>query len=154
MRFVAVSDTHDNLAAVADLIDALKKEKFEFLVHAGDIIAPFTLREFVKLGKMCYFAFGNNDGERRLLTKICEENNWEIGEIVEFPGGVVYHGTDVRITKLLRKFGGIVVVGHTHEVKVEKDESVLLNPGEVCGYLTGKRTFAIVEDGEISIVEL
>ncbi len=155
MRFVAVSDTHDNLAAVRELIDALGKERFDFLVHAGDIIAPFTLREFAKLGVKCYFAFGNNDGEKRLLTSICTENGWEIGEIIEFPGGVVYHGTDERITRVLAKTEGIVVIGHTHEAKVEKYERcTLLNPGEVCGYLTGRRTFAIVEDGEISIVEM
>ncbi|MET1123636.1 MAG: YfcE family phosphodiesterase [Archaeoglobaceae archaeon] len=153
MKFVAVSDTHDNLAALADLMDVLKNERFEFLVHAGDVISPFTIREFTKLGVKCYFAFGNNDGERKLLTKICEENGWEIGEIVEFPGGVAYHGTDARILKVLSRLDCIVVCGHTHEARVEREKALIINPGEVCGYLTGRRSFAIVEDGDVSIVE-
>jgi len=151
MRFAAVSDTHDNLDAVRELVEALKKEKLDFVVHVGDVIAPFSLKEFEKLGVKLYIAFGNNDGERRILTEIANRNGWEIGDIVEFPGGVVYHGTDSRILEILKKLDTLVVFGHTHEAL--KSEN-LLNPGEVCGYLTGRRTYAIVEDGEISIVEL
>ncbi len=151
MRFAVVSDTHDNLSAVKELVDALSREKLEFLVHAGDVIAPFSLKEFERLGVKLYVAFGNNDGERRILTQIAERNSWEIGDIVEFPGGVVYHGTDSRVLEVLKKLDTLVVFGHTHEV-LKADN--LLNPGEVCGYLTGRRTYAIVEDGEISILEL
>ncbi|WP_456327037.1 YfcE family phosphodiesterase [Archaeoglobus sp.] len=155
MKFVVISDTHDNMQAIRDLIDTLKSERFEFVVHAGDIIAPFAMKALKDLGKRIYFAFGNNDGEKRLLTKIAEDNGWIIGEIVEFPNGVVYHGTDARIVEILKKTDHMyLVLGHTHEAKVEKDENkIIINPGEVCGYLTGKRTFAIVEDGDVSIVE-
>lgn len=151
MRFAAVSDTHDNLTAVRELVEALKREKLDFVVHAGDVIAPFSLKEFEKLGVKLYVAFGNNDGERRILTEIANRNGWEIGDVVEFPGGVVYHGTDGRILEILKKLNTLVVFGHTHEAL--KSEN-LLNPGEVCGYLTGRKTYAIIEDGEISIVEL
>ena len=151
MRFAAVSDTHDNLTAVRELVEALKSEKLDFVVHAGDVIAPFSLKEFEKLGVKLYVAFGNNDGERRILTEIANRNGWEIGDVVEFPGGVVYHGTDGRILEILKKLNTLVVFGHTHEAL--KSEN-LLNPGEVCGYLTGRKTYAIIEDGEISIVEL
>jgi putative phosphoesterase len=155
MRFVAISDTHDNLQAIADLISALKGEKFEFVVHAGDIIAPFSMKALAELEKKIYFAFGNNDGERRLLTKIAEEKGWEIGDIVEFPDGVVYHGTDRRIVEILKKTNHrYLVIGHTHVAKVERvDGKIVINPGEVCGYQTGKRTFAIVEDESVDIVE-
>ena len=30
MKFVAVSDTHDNVFAIRDLLDEVKKERFEF----------------------------------------------------------------------------------------------------------------------------
>ncbi len=151
MKFAAVSDTHDNLAAVRELVEALKKEKLDFVVHAGDVIAPFSLKEFEKLEVKLYIAFGNNDGDRRILTETANRNGWEIGDIVEFPSGVVYHGTDSRILEILKKLDTLVVFGHTHETL--KSEN-LLNPGEVCGYLTGRKTYAIIEDGEISIVEL
>ncbi len=156
MKFAVVSDTHDNLFAVKDLVKELKKEKPEFIVHAGDVVAPFTLKEFFPLGVKIYIAFGNNDGEKRLLAEIASQKGWEIGEIVEFPGGVVYHGTDRRILDILcRTSYSFVVCGHTHEPEVKSlgNGRNLLNPGEVCGYLTGRRTYAICEDGDVSIIE-
>ena len=44
MRFIAVSDTHDNIPAIRELIDEIKKEKIDFIVHAGDIVSPLQLR--------------------------------------------------------------------------------------------------------------
>ncbi len=159
MRFAIISDTHDNVPVIRELIDRLKSEKIEFVVHAGDIVSPFAIKEFKALNVKLYFAFGNNDGERRLLTKIAEENGWEIGDIVIFPmsdgEGVVYHGTDRRIVEVLRNSKyKLVVLGHTHEPLIEKlEDKYIVNPGEVCGYLTGNRTYAIFDDGDISIVE-
>lgn len=155
MKFVAVSDTHDNLFAIRDFIDEISKEKFEFLVHAGDVIAPFALREFERLNKKIYMAFGNNDGDRNLLMGIIEKNGWIAADIVSFPGGVVYHGTNVNITEILKKLNvQFLITGHSHEPKIEKvNKIIVLNPGEICGYLTGKRSYAIVEDGEASIIE-
>jgi predicted phosphodiesterase len=44
MRFIAVSDTHDNIPAIRELIDEVRKEKIDFIVHAGDIVSPLQLR--------------------------------------------------------------------------------------------------------------
>ncbi|RLI78921.1 metallophosphoesterase [Archaeoglobales archaeon] len=158
MKFVAVSDTHDNVFAIRDLLDEVKKERFEFLVHAGDVVAPFALREFEKLNKKIYIAFGNNDGDRNLLMGVIERNGWIAADIVPFPGGVAYHGTDANVIEVLKKLKvEYLITGHTHEARIERGGITggitILNPGEVCGYLTGKRSYAIVEDGDVSIVE-
>ena len=40
----------------------------------------------------------------------------------------------------------MVVHGHTHEaVAAEQGSTLTINPGEICGYLTGKSTFAILD---------
>ena len=39
----------------------------------------------------------------------------------------------------------IVVYGHTHEIDIQKGESLLLNPGETGGWTTGKATVAVVD---------
>ncbi len=152
-----ISDTHDNVPAIRELVKRLKEEKIEFVVHAGDIIAPFSMKEFKALGVMIYFAFGNNDGDRRLLMKIAKDGGWEIGDIITFGDGfgVVYHGTDPRIVEVLKNSKyKIVVLGHTHEAMIEKlEDKYVINPGEVCGYLTGNRTYAIYDDGDVSIVQ-
>jgi putative phosphoesterase len=40
----------------------------------------------------------------------------------------------------------IILFGHTHNMVNRKYNDVLiLNPGELCGYLTNKSTFAIID---------
>ena len=45
----------------------------------------------------------------------------------------------------------IILSGHTHNVVNVKHENgvLVVNPGEACGYLTGKATFAIVNTDEM-----
>jgi putative phosphoesterase len=48
----------------------------------------------------------------------------------------------------------VILYGHTHEVKIEhRFRSIIVNPGELCGYLTGKPTMAIL-DTETKKVEI
>ncbi len=153
MKFIAFSDTHDNISAIRDLIAEIKKEKVDFYLHAGDIISPFSIREFSGMQRI-YFAFGNNDGDRQKLIEIAEQNNWKISDIITIDKIAVYHGTTKKILDVLTKKYEIVIFGHTHFAEIKKiGEKYLVNPGEVCGYLTGKRSYAIYEDGEFSIVE-
>ncbi len=40
----------------------------------------------------------------------------------------------------------IILSGHTHNMVNRKENGVLIiNPGELCGYLTNKSTFAIID---------
>jgi hypothetical protein len=139
------------------LIEEVKKERLDFIVHAGDVISPFAIREMEELGKIAekiYIAFGNNDGDREKLMEIATSNGWVIGDIVTFPAGCVYHGTNPNILKMLSKRYEIVVTGHTHRKSIErKGEATIINPGEVCGYLSGTRSYAIVEGLEVSFIE-
>ena len=52
----------------------------------------------------------------------------------------------------------IILSGHTHNIVDKKyDNGVLVvNPGEACGYLTGKATFAIIDTNkmETEIIEI
>ncbi|MBE8539018.1 YfcE family phosphodiesterase [Geoglobus acetivorans] len=153
MKFIAFSDTHDSIAAIDDLISEIKNEKVDFFVHAGDVISPFALKRFSEIEKL-YIAFGNNDGDRNKLTEIALGMGWVAGEVVFAEDIAVYHGTNPDLLKILEKKCNIVVTGHTHEARVVRDGSTLvINPGESCGYLTGKRSYAIYEDGEVNIME-
>jgi putative phosphoesterase len=51
----------------------------------------------------------------------------------------------------------VVVHGHTHKPEVyRKGKTLVVNPGEVCGYLTGKSTVALFDTNkrEAKIIEL
>jgi len=50
-----------------------------------------------------------------------------------------------------------VIHGHSHNKSIElKAKTLVINPGELCGYLTGKASFALLDTtkAEARIVEL
>ncbi len=74
-----IADTHDNLPMIEKAIRKLNEEKVELTLHAGDYIAPFVIPKFKELKTKMIGVFGNNDGDRTLLTKrFAEHGNAEI----------------------------------------------------------------------------
>lgn len=50
-----------------------------------------------------------------------------------------------------------VFYGHTHRLLIDRiGDRILLNPGEVCGYLTGRSTVVILDTRDLStrVIEL
>ncbi len=147
-----ISDTHDDLGGIRKAIQFFNSGDIDLVLHAGDIISPFTVKEFKKLN--CKFAgvFGNNDGERRGLNEKLSEIGAKFNDILELEhGGVricVYHGTYETIVNALANCNiyDVVIRGHTHTANITgKDKTLLINPGEVCGYLTGEKTVATLD---------
>ncbi len=145
MKLGIISDTHDNQEATKKAVEFFKNREIKTLIHAGDIIAPFTaklLKDFE-----IYAVFGNNDGERFLLSRTINIKDFQYIEIAN-RRIAVYHGTLENITEALIKSEeyDVVVTGHTHRALIEKHGKTLhINPGEACGYLTNKRTIAILD---------
>ena len=58
------------------------------------------------------------------------------------------HGEEVELLTSLINTGSydVVIHGHTHEIRVEmKGKTLVINPGEVCGYLSERSTIAILD---------
>jgi len=57
------------------------------------------------------------------------------------------HGTHQPIVNSLVKSGlfDIIVRGHTHRAEVIEGKTLVANPGEVCGYLSGRQTVAMLD---------
>lgn len=147
-----ISDSHDNLPAIEAAALKLKERKVELVLHAGDIIAPFVATVLVKCGAKVIAVYGNNDGERAGLRKRFKEIGELKGDVAEVDIGgkkaAVYHGQEVAIAGALIGCGkyDLVVLGHTHKPVIEmKGRTLVVNPGECCGYLSGKRTFAVLD---------
>lgn len=151
-----ISDTHDNLKAVDKALKILKERGVNKVIHLGDFISPFTLRKFENF--RLYGIFGNNDGEKLLLKSIADEFGFVLEEApLEIEIGkknfLLLHGygSVERTKKLVRSFAksgdyDFILYGHTHRVHREKiSETTILNPGEACGYLSGKRTIALLD---------
>ncbi|MHC1635050.1 MAG: metallophosphoesterase [Candidatus Methanospirareceae archaeon] len=151
MKVGIIADTHDNMDAIREAVDVLNNEGVEKTIHAGDFVSPFTARAFKELKGGIIGVFGNNDGDKLLL----KERYKGIGEIYEDPyefeiGSkriIVTHKPMIARSIALTKVYDIVIYGHTHEAEIEKKEggALIINPGECCGWLTGKRTVAILD---------
>ncbi len=165
-----MSDTHDNIAFTRYAARVLLEKGVELVIHAGDIIAPFVLRVLWREGvKKLIAVYGNNCGEKLGLQRVARQLGYEIYEpplTLELAGKkiLVLHGvgspeTTVTLAEALAASNryDVVIYGHTHRPDVRKiGRTLLLNPGEVCAYLTGSSTVAVLdlEKLEASIIEV
>jgi hypothetical protein len=160
-----MSDTHDNLPLIDKAIAKMNEANVALVLHAGDYIAGFVIPRFKQLKSRMIGVFGNNDGDHELLKKRFSENpNLEIrGSFAEIPAEgtriALLHGGDNELLKSLiaGENYDFIVHGHTHSPEIyKKGKTLVVNPGEVCGYLTGRATVAILDttSREATIINL
>ena len=139
-----LSDSHDNLDAARAAVEILKENGVEQLLHAGDIVAPFTAEVFLGLGIPIEAVFGNNDGERTRLTDLLPGIAMG-GRKMKIAGKTVVLVHDrKKLPPRELDFADLLVHGHTHKPEVAREGNrIVVNPGELGGWVTGKKTFAI-----------
>ncbi|NJF25291.1 metallophosphoesterase [Thermococcus sp. Bubb.Bath] len=154
-----MSDTHDNLPAIRKAVEFFNSRNVELVIHAGDFVAPFVAEELKNLKAPLKGVFGNNDGERKGLYEALGIYD----ELIELEADgmkiAVTHGTnDILVRALARsKLYDVVVVGHTHRYEIrEEGRTILINPGEVCGYVTGVKSVALLDTRrrEVQIINI
>lgn len=158
-----MADTHDRLEAVEKSVELFNRERVEHVLHAGDLVSPFVAPKFKELRAKLYYVWGNNEGDREhVRSKFGELGIEPLGDFatLELEGRRValLHGTQQVIIDSLAKSGlfDVIVQGHTHRAEVIKGKTLVMNPGEVCGYLSGRQTVALLNSAELSaeIMEL
>jgi uncharacterized protein len=160
-----IADTHDNLPLVEKAVKYLNNQKVGLVLHAGDYIAGFVIPKFKQLNCKLIGVFGNNDGDHELLKKrFSETTNCTIHDrfaAVEVDGYriALLHGEETELLNAIIDSGyfNAVIHGHSHIKSIEKKGKTLaINPGELCGYLTGKPTIATLDTvkDEAKIIEL
>jgi putative phosphoesterase len=149
-----MADTHDNLPLVEKAVQKLNEENVGLVLHAGDYVAGFVILKFKELHAKLIGVFGNNDGDHELLKKRFSENpNLDMrGNFADVTvDGVriaLLHGSDRELLKALIESQSfdVVVHGHSHLAEAyKKGKTLVINPGEVCGYLTGKPTISLFD---------
>ena len=156
-----MSDSHDNLPRVAQAVAFFNRAGVELVVHAGDIISPFCSIELKKLKAPFVAVFGNNDGERAMWREAIR--GW--GEIHNGPYEFAWNGCEFLIMHAPSHIDELasegkydaIVYGHTHRVdRRTVGKTLVLNPGECGGWLSGTSTVATVSFPEkaVNIVDL
>ncbi|MHC4780529.1 MAG: metallophosphoesterase [Planctomycetota bacterium] len=143
-----VADSHDNLYATKGAVDVLVARKVEVILHGGDIIAPFTAKAFLEAAVPVEAVFGNNDGETSMLSELLP-GIARGARTLDLDGRKVLLVHDrADLSEEQASGADMVVFGHNHHPELrEVGGRIELNPGEVCGWLTGRHTLAVWDSG-------
>jgi putative phosphoesterase len=162
MRVAIMSDIHDNIPLLRKALGML--DGVETLLCLGDLCSPFIVKELGDgFDGPVHVVFGNNDGDRyRIAENARKHPNIAIhGEYVELEldGRAFSVNHFDHIGRAMADGGGFDVVcfGHSHRFGVEKsDGTLIVNPGEIFGLLTGRSTFVIydTESGDAERVDV
>jgi len=146
-----ISDTHDNLNKIVSAVELFNAKSVWAVIHCGDFVAPFALLPFKNLKcTNLYAVLGNNDGEKAGLKTVAKDNGWELAvapHSIELGGKKIgiMHEPDYLDSLLSQSQYDIIAYGHLHKPSIEKYKGTLLiNPGEACGWVTGEATVATI----------
>jgi putative phosphoesterase len=158
MLLGVITDTHDNKDKTRKAIAEFNRRDVDLVVHAGDMIAPFTALLFDDLKAPYRFHTGNNDGEILMLKQKVEETGGEFNRYdFEFEFGnrrfLVQH-EPVNLDALAASgMYDCIIYGHTHDAdnRTFENGTLVLNPGECCTWLRGLANIAIIETDTMGV---
>lgn len=153
-----MSDSHDNLSAIDKALKVFREHDIDMLIHLGDIISPFAFSKILEFPVKILVITGNNDGDILQLKELAVKGGAMLKQFMYITNignkkVFLFHGYGPKeqvksYTDAIASTGfyDIVLYGHTHEaLAAQKNNVLILNPGEVCGYLTGRQTVAILD---------
>jgi len=128
MKIGILSDSHTKVDYTEDVINHLKENDVQYLIHAGDLCIEKNLELLEKSGLTYVSVFGNNDrglfsvSDKYFIKK--EPYYFKIKDIKFKLMHLPYHLTPDT---------DIVIFGHTHMFECEyTNKTLFVNPGEVC----------------------
>lgn len=148
MKIGLISDTHDNVVMIHKAVDLFNGAAVDLVLHAGDYVSPFSLKPLLELECDMLGVWGNNDGDRIALDRVAQ------GRIMTSPYIGTYFGKKILLGHYLMTLEAlissqtyhIIIYGHTHKPELRKEgQTLIINPGECGGWLSGKSTVAVVE---------
>lgn len=149
MKAGIISDTHDNPAAVASILSLFIGERVETVIHLGDVCSPSLLEPFRAAGFPVMGVFGNNNIDRSGLQAVTGNGFHKGPYAFELCGRNVLmsHSFDELQSEIgERGRFDLVLFGHTHRpLTMHVGRAAVINPGEACGFASGRSTCAIVD---------
>jgi putative phosphoesterase len=151
MRIGLIADTHDRLPAIAELVRQMQGAGIGMVLHAGDYCSPFAFKAVEDAHLTLAGVFGRNDGDREGLVSRAQSAFG--AELFESPHSFVIGGRRIllvhdigEVNKRSIASHEIVIHGSTHhqEMKTRVD-TLIVNPGEGCGWIYGTPSAAILD---------
>ncbi len=151
MRVGLIADTHDRVPAVAELVQQMQAAGAGMVLHAGDYCSPFSLKPFEDAQVSLAGVFGRNDGDTQGLVSRAQSafgaELFESPHSFEIGGRRILLVHDIgEVQKRSVTSHDIVIHGNTHQQEMKtRGETLIVNPGEGCGWLYGTPSAAILD---------
>jgi len=151
MRIGLIADTHDRLPAIDELVKRLVAGGASLVMHAGDYCSPFALAPFHDANIPLLGVFGRNDGDPAGLSAYAAQGMGT--ELYESPHSFEVAGHQFLIVHDLGEINQrsieqhhFVIHGCSHQAEMKtRGNTLLVNPGEACGWLHGSCTAALLD---------
>jgi len=151
MRVGVLSDSHDRVPAIAEFARLFREAGVGIVLHAGDYCSPFSLSPLLAADLPLAGVFGRNDGDHEGL--LAEAAKGMGTEIYDSPHSVDGSGVRLRLSHDLSDVAersvdahAVVIHGSSHIKQCRMSgTTLLLNPGEACGWLFGVPTAAVLD---------
>jgi putative phosphoesterase len=169
MYIAIFSDSHDHMDNIQAAVDLVKQRGITTGIHLGDFCAPRALELLADSGLHWYGVWGNVDGDRLLAwQRIKDKGTFDIGTTdfreLELEGRKLFltHYPEIaRIAALSGEYDA-VFHGHDHQANMQTiktnggphSETLLANPGELCGFRYGTPTFGIYDTEQNTLEHL
>ena len=150
MRIGIVSDTHNNLKNVRQIVELFNAAQVERVIHTGDISQAKTLDVLAQLDAPVVGVFGNNDQERDSLAAAITRHGMQF---IDPPLTLHWHNRSILVVHDPLELEGIhtpeqdlVLHGHTHRQRIEHvGDQLIFNPGECAGHMKGYNAIGVVD---------
>lgn len=151
MRVGLMSDTHDRVPVIDAFLREFQARGVSMVLHCGDFCSPFALVPFLEHNLTLAGVFGRNDGDHEGLRATAARG---IGmELFESPHSMEVGGQRLLLVHDIGDLSqhsldqhSVVVHGFTHREEMkERGDTLIVNPGEACGWLHGSPSAAILD---------
>jgi putative phosphoesterase len=144
-----LSDSHDNRDGAFDVLSVFLRERVDAILHLGDVCSPLFLEPFRACGIPLVGVFGNNDVDRAGLQAVSGNRFYRGPHICEIGGRKILmsHAFD-ELQEEIGEGGkfDLILFGHTHRpLTMRIGRALVINPGEACGFMSGRPTCAVID---------
>ena len=161
MKIAVISDIHENFHNLLKALEIIREKGVQKILCLGDFINPGVAKVLVDCGIPTYAIWGNNDGDKVLITKMsmAPGSSLELGDktyaMLEVDGRSIFltHYPDLVAPAAASGMYDVVFYGHDHlRREGQEGDCLVANPGELAAFKTKKATF-LVYDTEENLIE-
>lgn len=152
MKLLVISDSHDRKIALGQALKKGKTLGCEAIIFCGDTSSPETFSLLIADGRPVYAVLGNIEHQSEETKRLAQENaaihfdpNVLTFQIENRSIAVTHYPTAAENLAKKNSYDA-VFHGHTHRPHIEyRGRTLIGNPGEISGHITGKRSIGIYD---------